>query len=155
MRRLGAVPCGDGTVDVCVWAPGAGSVRVRTDDDLELEAGTASRWTAALAEDLAGCGHDSGRLVVCAQNHDQVGNRALGDRLPEDALRVAAAVTLFSPCSPLFFMGEEWLETAPFQFFTHHIDPAISEATPEGRRRAFAAFASFSGEEEVPDPQAL
>jgi maltooligosyltrehalose trehalohydrolase len=109
---------------------------------------------SSLAEDLAGRGHDPRRLVVCAQNHDQVGNRAVGDRLPEDALRVAAAVTLFSPCTPLLFMGEEYFETAPFQFFTDHIDPAIAEATREGRRREFADFASFSGEE-VPDPQAL
>ena len=109
---------------------------------------------ASLAEDLAGAGHDPRRSVICAQNHDQVGNRALGDRLPEDALRVAVAVTLFSPCTPLLFMGEEWLETAPFQFFTDHIDPAIAEATREGRRREFADFASFSGEE-VPDPQAV
>jgi maltooligosyltrehalose trehalohydrolase len=108
----------------------------------------------ALAEDLAGREHDPRRLVVCAQNHDQVGNRALGDRLPEDALRVAAAVTLFAPCTPLLFMGEEYFETAPFQFFTDHIDPAIAEATREGRRREFADFSSFSGEE-VPDPQAL
>jgi maltooligosyltrehalose trehalohydrolase len=109
---------------------------------------------ASLADDLAGAGHDPRRSVICAQNHDQVGNRALGDRLPEDALRVAAAVTLFSPCTPLLFMGEECFETAPFQFFTDHIDPAIAEATREGRRREFADFASFSGEE-VPDPQAL
>jgi maltooligosyltrehalose trehalohydrolase len=109
---------------------------------------------ASLAEDLAGRGHDPRSSVICAQNHDQVGNRALGDRLPEDALRVAAAVTLFSPCTPLLFMGEEYLETAPFQFFTDHIDPVIAEATREGRRREFADFASFSGEE-VPDPQAL
>jgi maltooligosyltrehalose trehalohydrolase len=107
-----------------------------------------------LAEDLAGRGHDPRRLVVCAQNHDQVGNRALGDRLPEDALRVAAAVTLFSPCTPLLFMGEEWFETAPFRFFTDHIDRAIAEATREGRRREFADFASFA-REQVPDPQAL
>jgi maltooligosyltrehalose trehalohydrolase len=109
---------------------------------------------SSLAEDLAGRGHDPRRSVVCAQNHDQVGNRAVGDRLPDDALRVAAAVTLFSPCTPLLFMGEEWLESAPFQFFTDHIDPEIAEATREGRRREFADFASFSGEE-VPDPQAL
>ena len=108
----------------------------------------------SLAEDLAGRGRDPRRIVICAQNHDQVGNRALGDRLPDDALRVAAAVTLFSPCTPLLFMGEEWFETAPFQFFTDHIDPAIAEATREGRRREFAEFAAFSGEE-VPDPQAL
>ena len=99
-------------------------------------------------------GHDPRRLVVCAQNHDQVGNRALGDRLPEDALRVAAAVTLFSPCTPLLFMGEEYFETAPFQFFTDHIDPEIAKATREGRKREFEAFTSFSGKD-VPDPQAV
>jgi maltooligosyltrehalose trehalohydrolase len=107
-----------------------------------------------LGEELQGCGRDPRRLVVHAQNHDQVGNRAVGDRLPEDALRVAAAVTLFSPSTPLLFMGEEYFETAPFQFFTDHIDPGIAEATREGRRREFADFATFSGEE-VPDPQAL
>jgi maltooligosyltrehalose trehalohydrolase len=107
----------------------------------------------ALADDLRGAGHDPRRLVVCAQNHDQVGNRALGDRLPEAALRVAAAVTLFSPCTPLLFMGEEWHERAPFQFFTDHIDPAIAEATREGRTREFEQFAGFAGE--VPDPQAV
>jgi maltooligosyltrehalose trehalohydrolase len=105
-----------------------------------------------LAKELQGMGHDPRRLVVCAQNHDQVGNRALGGRLPEEALRVAAAVTLFSPCTPLLFMGEEYFETAPFQFFTDHIDPAIAEATREGRKKEFEAFTSFSGEN-VPDPQ--
>ena len=103
-----------------------------------------------LADDLKGQGHDPRRLVVCAQNHDQVGNRALGDRLPPDALRVAAAVTLFSPCTPLLFMGEEYLESHPFQFFTDHIDPAIAEATREGRRKEFGAF-DWSAD--VPDPQ--
>jgi maltooligosyltrehalose trehalohydrolase len=107
-----------------------------------------------LGAGLQGCGRDPRRLVVHAQNHDQVGNRAAGDRLPEDALRVAAAVTLFSPCTPLLFMGEEYFERAPFQFFTDHVDPAIAEATREGRRREFADFATFSGEE-IPDPQAL
>src|SRR5262249_26462390 len=107
---------------------------------------------SSLAEDLEGRGHDPKRLVVCAQNHDQVGNRATGDRLPPDALRVAAAVTLFSPCTPLLFMGEESLEEHPFQFFTDHIDPEIAEATREGRKREFKAFSSFSGQE-VPDPQ--
>jgi maltooligosyltrehalose trehalohydrolase len=107
-----------------------------------------------LAADLEGDGHDPRRLVVCAQNHDQVGNRAVGDRLPPDALRVAAAVVLFSLCTPLLFMGEESLESHPFQFFTDHLDPAIADATREGRRREFEAFASFSGED-VPDPQAI
>lgn len=92
------------------------------------------------------------RLVVCAQNHDQVGNRALGDRLPPDAHRVALAVVLFSLSTPLLFMGEEHDEQAPFQFFTDHIDPRIAEATREGRRREFAAFGSFQAGE-VPDPQ--
>jgi maltooligosyltrehalose trehalohydrolase len=108
----------------------------------------------ALADDLLGRGHDPKRLIVCAQNHDQVGNRAVGDRLPPEALRVAAAVTLFSPCTPLLFMGEEYLEQRPFQFFTDHIDPAIAEATREGRKREFEAFSAFSGEE-VPDPQSV
>ena len=92
------------------------------------------------------------RLIVAAQNHDQVGNRATGDRLPADAHRVALAVVLFSLSTPLLFMGEEHDETAPFQFFTDHIDPFIADATREGRKREFAAFTSFSGEE-VPDPQ--
>jgi maltooligosyltrehalose trehalohydrolase len=109
---------------------------------------------ASLADDLGGRGRDPRRLVVCAQNHDQVGNRALGDRLPEDALRVAAAVTLFSPCTPLLFMGEEWFAAAPFQYFTDHVDPQTAAATREGRRREFEDFAAFAGAE-VPDPQAL
>ena len=94
------------------------------------------------------------RLIVAAQNHDQVGNRAVGDRLPADAHRVALAVVLFALNTPLLFMGEEHDERAPFQYFTDHIDPLIADATREGRKREFAAFTSFSGEE-VPDPQAV
>ncbi|MBD0347778.1 MAG: malto-oligosyltrehalose trehalohydrolase [Thermoleophilia bacterium] len=93
------------------------------------------------------------RLVVCSQNHDQVGNRALGDRPAVDELRLRALVTLFAPQTPLLFMGEEYGERNPFQFFTDHVDPAIADATREGRRREFAAWAAFAGEE-VPDPQA-
>jgi maltooligosyltrehalose trehalohydrolase len=107
-----------------------------------------------LAESLQGEGHDPRRLVVFAQNHDQVGNRAVGDRLPPDLLKVAAAVTLFSLCTPLLFMGEESFDQHPFLFFTDHIDPAIADATREGRRREFAAFTAFSGED-IPDPQAV
>jgi maltooligosyltrehalose trehalohydrolase len=107
-----------------------------------------------LAESLRGDGHDPRRLVVYAQNHDQVGNRAAGDRLPPHLLRVAAAVTLFSACTPLLFMGEESLEPHPFQFFTDHIDPQIAAATRDGRKREFEGFASFAGEE-VPDPQSV
>jgi maltooligosyltrehalose trehalohydrolase len=105
-----------------------------------------------LVDALRGFGHDPRRLVVCAQNHDQVGNRALGDRLAPDALRVAAAVYLFSTCTPMLFMGEEHFEEHPFQFFTDHIDPKIAEATREGRKQEFESFTSFSGAE-IPDPQ--
>jgi maltooligosyltrehalose trehalohydrolase len=98
----------------------------------------------------AGCPPE--RFVVFDQNHDQVGNRALGDRLPADARRLAAFVTLLSPYTPMLFMGEEYGEEAPFQFFTDHIDQEIADATRDGRRREFAAFAHFAGEE-VPDPQ--
>jgi maltooligosyltrehalose trehalohydrolase len=93
------------------------------------------------------------RLVVCAQNHDQVGNRAVGDRLPPETRRLAAACVLFAPQVPLLFMGEEYGERAPFQFFTDHDDPAIAEATRAGRRKEFKRFSAFSGED-VPDPQA-
>jgi maltooligosyltrehalose trehalohydrolase len=93
------------------------------------------------------------RLVIFDQNHDQVGNRAVGDRLPRDRLRVAAACVLFAPHTPLLFMGEEYGEQRPFQFFTDHIDPTIAEATREGRKREFERFSAFSGED-VPDPQA-
>ena len=90
-------------------------------------------------------------IVAAAQNHDQVGNRALGDRLPDAKRRVAAAVVLFSTFTPLLFQGEEYGEQAPFRFFTDHIDPFIAAATREGRRREFRGFAGFEGE--VPDPQ--
>jgi maltooligosyltrehalose trehalohydrolase len=93
------------------------------------------------------------RLVVCAQNHDQVGNRAVGDRPPPETRRIAAACVLLSPHVPLLFMGEEYGETAPFQFFTDHDDPAIAEATRAGRREEFRRFKAFAGED-VPDPQA-
>ncbi len=92
------------------------------------------------------------KLVFCSQNHDQVGNRALGDRPKLDELRLRAAALLLAPQTPLLFMGEEYGEQRPFQFFTDHIDPAIAEATREGRRREFEKFSAFSGED-VPDPQ--
>ena len=93
------------------------------------------------------------RFVGCAQNHDQVGNRAIGDRLTPEQDRVALTTVLFSRDTPLVFMGEEYGETRPFQFFTDHIDPFIADATREGRKREFADWASFAGED-VPDPQA-
>jgi maltooligosyltrehalose trehalohydrolase len=92
------------------------------------------------------------RVIVCAQNHDQVGNRAFGDRLHGAKLRLAAFCVVLSGGTPLLFMGEEYDEAHPFQFFTDHTDPGIAAATRDGRRREFAAFASFAGEE-IPDPQ--
>ncbi len=90
-------------------------------------------------------------FVVFDANHDQVGNRAFGDRLPVEVRPLAAFVTLLSPFTPMIFQGEEYGETAPFQFFSDHIDEDIATATREGRRREFAAFAQFG--EQVPDPQ--
>jgi maltooligosyltrehalose trehalohydrolase len=92
------------------------------------------------------------QFVVFAQNHDQVGNRAFGDRLPARAHPLAAFCTLLAPFTPMLFMGEEHGERAPFQFFSDHIDKRIADATREGRRREFAAFAEFA-QREVPDPQ--
>jgi maltooligosyltrehalose trehalohydrolase len=94
------------------------------------------------------------QLVVSAQNHDQVGNRARGDRLtaliPHEALKVAAATLLLGPNVPMLFMGEEYAETAPFQYFVSHGDPALVEAVRRGRG---AELASFGWAGEVPDPQ--
>ena len=92
------------------------------------------------------------RFVVYGQNHDQVGNRALGDRLAPELRPLAAFCTLLCPYVPLLFMGEEYGERAPFQFFSDHIDPEIAEATRVGRREEFAGFSQFS-REEIPDPQ--
>jgi maltooligosyltrehalose trehalohydrolase len=95
------------------------------------------------------------RFVVCIQNHDQIGNRARGERLATlispRALRLAAAILFLSPYVPLLFMGEEHGETAPFLYFVSHGDPALVEAVRDGRRREFEAFA-WAGD--VPDPQA-
>jgi maltooligosyltrehalose trehalohydrolase len=94
------------------------------------------------------------RFVVCAQNHDQVGNRARGERLAAlvdfEALKLAAAAVLLSPSVPLLFMGEEYGEQTPFLFFTDFEDPALQAAVSTGRREEFAAF-GWAGE--VPDPQ--
>lgn len=95
------------------------------------------------------------RLVAFAQNHDQVGNRMLGERLGQltslQGQELAAAVLLLSPCVPLIFMGQEYGETAPFLYFTSHSDPQLAAAVRQGRREEFDAF---SWEGEPPDPQA-
>jgi maltooligosyltrehalose trehalohydrolase len=92
------------------------------------------------------------RFVVFTSNHDQVGNRAVGDRLAPELQPLAAMLALLSPFTPMLWMGEEYGESAPFQFFTDHIDEEIAIATREGRRREFAGFAGFAAED-VPDPQ--
>jgi maltooligosyltrehalose trehalohydrolase len=101
-------------------------------------------------------GLDGSRFVVFLQNHDQVGNRARGERLEHVAgaarARIGAALILTSPFVPLLFQGEEWAASAPFQYFTAHPDEALADAVREGRKREFAGFASQG---EVPDPQAL
>jgi len=94
------------------------------------------------------------KFVVAIQNHDQVGNRARGDRLATmlapDRLRLAAALLLLSPYVPLIFMGEEYGETNPFQYFVSHGDPELVEAVRGGRRKEFE---TFGWSEDVPDPQ--
>jgi maltooligosyltrehalose trehalohydrolase len=100
--------------------------------------------------------HLPGRhFVVAAQNHDQIGNRARGDRLStltdEGGLRVAEALIALQPALPLYFQGEEWAAREPFQYFTSHTDEALAEAVRNGRR---AEFSAFSWQGEVPDPQA-
>ena len=94
------------------------------------------------------------RLVVFCQNHDQVGNRMLGERLSQlvsfEALKLAAGAVLLSPFIPLLFMGEEYGEAAPFQYFISHSDPLLVEAVRRGRREEFAAFGWRA---EPPDPQ--
>lgn len=95
-------------------------------------------------------------FVVCIQNHDQIGNRAFGDRLHHSvdlaAWHAASTLLLMLPETPLLFMGQEWAASSPFQYFTdHHAE--LGKLVTQGRRSEFRRFSSFSGE--VPDPQAL
>ena len=102
-------------------------------------------------------------FVFFLQNHDQAGNRALGERLitlsNPDALRAAVGLQLLSPHIPLVFMGEEFGCRTPFLYFTSHTDPALAQAVRDGRRREFAGFFQAydqkSAEDLVPDPNAL
>ncbi|MGB7413996.1 MAG: malto-oligosyltrehalose trehalohydrolase [Thermosynechococcaceae cyanobacterium] len=84
------------------------------------------------------------QFVVCAQNHDQVGNRMLGERLSQltsfEGLKLSAAAVLLAPAIPMLFMGEEYGEEAPFLYFISHTDPGLAEAVREGRKREFKAF---------------
>ncbi|HET9842712.1 MAG TPA: malto-oligosyltrehalose trehalohydrolase, partial [Nocardioides sp.] len=99
------------------------------------------------------------RLVVCSQDHDQIGNRARGDRLSDpspghlddDQLACAALVNLCGPFTPMLFMGEEWAASTPFQFFTSHPDPELGKVTAEGRIKEFERMGWDPAD--VPDPQ--
>ena len=95
------------------------------------------------------------QFVVFSQNHDQVGNRMMGDRLTSnvsyETLKLLAGIVLLSPSVPMLFMGEEYGEEQPFQYFVSHTDPQLVEAVRQGRRREFAYFQREG--HEVPDPQ--
>lgn len=95
------------------------------------------------------------RLVVCSDNHDQIGNRATGERLStkidSDQLGIAAMLTLLSPFTPMIFMGEEWGASTPWQFFTSHPEPELGEAVARGRLEEFAQMEW--GAVDVPNPQ--
>lgn len=110
-----------------------------------------------------GRGHSSDGLeapnfVYCIQNHDQIGNRPLGERLHQSdgvtlpEYRGAAALLLTLPMTPLLFQGQEWAASTPFQFFSDHAGE-LGRAVTEGRKKEFGSFSGFSGEN-VPDPQA-
>jgi maltooligosyltrehalose trehalohydrolase len=100
-------------------------------------------------------GLDGSQFVVFAQDHDQVGNRAAGERssalMSDGRLRVAAALLLTSPFVPMLFEGEEWGASTPFQYFTNHTDPGLGQEVSAGRRQEFADFGWDPAD--VPDPQ--
>jgi maltooligosyltrehalose trehalohydrolase len=95
------------------------------------------------------------RFVTYLQNHDQIGNRAIGDRisatLSPGLLKIGATLLLTSPFTPMLFMGEEWAASSPWQFFTSHPEPELAAAVQNGRRREFASHGW--AEADVPDPQ--
>lgn len=100
------------------------------------------------------------RFVVCAQNHDQIGNRAHGERLhhqvPAAAWRAVSVLLLTAPMTPLLFMGQEWAVSSPFQYFTD-LEPGLGALVTRGRRAEFADFPEFSDPDaqlRIPDPQA-
>ncbi|MBA4053687.1 MAG: malto-oligosyltrehalose trehalohydrolase, partial [Marivirga sp.] len=98
-------------------------------------------------------GFPGNKFIVFSQNHDQVGNRMLGERssslVSSDLQKVMAAAVILSPFLPFLFMGEEYAEKNPFQYFVNHSDPDLVEAVRKGRKKEFA---TFHNGEEVPDP---
>ncbi|QNE23118.1 malto-oligosyltrehalose trehalohydrolase [Kribbella qitaiheensis] len=97
--------------------------------------------------------HRGSAFLAYTSNHDQVGNRALGDRpaLTPGQLAIGAALVLTSPYTPMLFMGEEWGASTPWRYFTDHTEPELAEAVRSGRRREFAAYGWDAAE--IPDPQ--
>jgi maltooligosyltrehalose trehalohydrolase len=98
-------------------------------------------------------GNPGNQFVVFSQNHDQVGNRMLGERSSQlmsfEMQKLMAGAVMFSPYLPMLFMGEEWAESNPFQYFVSHTDPDLAEAVRKGRK---AEFAAFHAQGEAPDP---
>src|SRR5690606_11120944 len=96
-----------------------------------------------------------GQMVVSLQNHDQIGNRMLGERISKlvsfEMLKLSVGTLLMSPYVPMLFMGEEYGEDQPFLYFVSHTDPELVKAVQEGRRNEFK---SFEWGDDVPDPQA-
>jgi maltooligosyltrehalose trehalohydrolase len=118
-----------------------------------------ANWNKPRGTDPAGI--PPSRFVYCLQNHDQIGNRAVGDRLHHQidlcAYRAATALLLCSPTTPLLFMGQEWAASTPFLFFTDH-NKRLGQRVTEGRRNEFKSFSTFSDPEarhRIPDPQAV
>ncbi|MDR1447645.1 MAG: malto-oligosyltrehalose synthase [Candidatus Ancillula sp.] len=106
---------------------------------------------------------DLRRFVICFSNHDQIGNRGLGDRpnfnLPIYKLKIASALTLLSPFTPLIFQGEEWAASSPFQFFANYKNDDVSDACRDGRAEEFKEFGweefykeKFGDDVSIPDP---
>ncbi|MCC6145399.1 MAG: malto-oligosyltrehalose trehalohydrolase [Candidatus Hydrogenedentes bacterium] len=99
-------------------------------------------------------GLNGNRLLGFLQNHDHVGNRALGERsshlLSEERLKIAAGLVFTAPFVPLLFAGEEWAASTPFLYFTDHVDPEVAEAVRRGRRSEYPAYLSA---QDFPDPQ--
>ena len=97
-------------------------------------------------------------FVICIQNHDQVGNRLLGERLSQlvdlEKQKLAAATMLIAPFVPMLFMGEEFGEKNPFQYFISHGDPDLVKAVQEGRKKEFQYFFESHSDAKFPDPQA-
>lgn len=155
----------DGWALDAVWADDFHHhVRVMTAGDTHGYYASYSGHARGIAATIAGgwdgvpsaeTGHE--QFVICIQNHDQIGNRASGDRLhhtqPLDVWRAASALLLLAPETPLLFMGQEWAASTPFQYFTDH-HGELGGLVSAGRRREFADFPAFHGGADVPDPQA-